>query len=51
MKLEEMLDLWVKITGVDPSEDKRSYTISFDDYLSEWDIKKNGRENQGSPIL
>lgn len=40
MELKAMLDLWVKITGVNPSEEKKSYTISFSDNLSEWDIEK-----------
>ena len=38
--LEEKLALWVKITGVDPTESKKCYSIYFDDRLSEYDIKK-----------
>lgn len=40
MELNKMLDLWVKITGVNPEENKRKYVIRFDDWLSDWDIKK-----------
>lgn len=39
LSLKEKLDLWVKITGINPSEEKRSYTISFGG-ISEWDIKE-----------
>lgn len=38
--LKEKLALWVKITGVNPAEDKKCYSIYFDDRLSEYDIKK-----------
>ncbi|MCI5509307.1 MAG: hypothetical protein MR436_02460 [Eubacterium sp.] len=40
MTLEEKLRLWVKITGVDPSENQTSYTIHFDGRLSSWDIER-----------
>ena len=40
MTLEEKLDLWVKITGVNPSEDNRKYTIYMDGRLSNYDIQK-----------
>lgn len=38
MTLEEKLELWVKITGVDPNQ--ASYSIRFNGGLSSWDIKK-----------
>lgn len=40
MTLEEKLKLWVKITGVDPTEEQKSFTIHFDGSLSSWDVKK-----------
>ena len=40
MTFEEKLRLWVKITGIDPSEKQTSYTIHFDGSLSSWDIEK-----------
>lgn len=38
MTLEEKLELWVKITGVDPNQ--TNYSIRLDGGLSSWDIKK-----------
>lgn len=40
MTLKEKFDLWVKITGVNPSEDNRKYTIYMDGRLSNYDIQK-----------
>lgn len=40
LSLEEKLQLWVKITGVNPNEEQKTYTIYFDDRLSEYDIRK-----------
>lgn len=40
LSLEEKLQLWVKITGVNPSEEQKSYTIYFDDRLSDYDIQQ-----------
>lgn len=40
MTLKEKLDLWVKITGVNPEEEKTMYTIHMDGRLSDYDIKK-----------
>lgn len=40
MTLQEKLSLWVKITGVDPSEEMKSYTIKLDGKMSTYDIKK-----------
>ena len=40
LSLEEKFKLWVKITGVDPNEEQKKYTIYFDDRLSEYDIRK-----------
>jgi hypothetical protein len=40
MKLKEKLDLWVKITGVNPQRESKSYTIHFNDSLSNYDIEK-----------
>ena len=38
MTLSEQLDLWTKITGVNPSEEQRSYTIYMNGKLSDYDI-------------
>lgn len=40
LSLEEKLQLWVKITGVNPAEDQKKYTIYFDDRLSDYDIRR-----------
>lgn len=40
MKLKEKLELWSKITGVNPQEKKSSYTIKFSDYLSDYQIEQ-----------
>ena len=40
LSLEEKFRLWVKITGVNPNEEQKSYTIYFDDRLSDYDIRK-----------
>lgn len=40
MTLKEKLDLWVKITGVNPSEKNKKYTIYMDGRLSDYDIQK-----------
>lgn len=40
LSLQEKLDLWVKITGVNPSEDKKKYTIYLDGRLSDFDVKR-----------
>lgn len=40
LSLEEKLSLWVKITGINPSEEKKSYTIYFDGRLSDYDVKR-----------
>ena len=40
LDLNEKLDLWVKITGVNPNEHKTSYTIKLDGKLSDYDIEK-----------
>ena len=39
LSLQEKLDLWVSITGLDPSKKKNKYTINFNGKLSDWDIK------------
>ena len=46
MKLKDMLDLWVKITDVNPQEQKTHYTISFDGRLSDYDIEKMNKKIQ-----
>lgn len=44
MTLKEMLELWIKITGVNPNEKNTHYTIHFDGRLSDYDIEKmNGK--------
>ena len=40
MTLEQKLELWVKITGVNPAEEQKVYSISFNDRLNEYDIRK-----------
>lgn len=40
MTLQEKLDLWVRIAGVNPSEDKKKYTLCFDGRISDYDIRK-----------
>lgn len=40
LSLEEKLQLWIKITGVDPNEEQKKYTIYFDDRLSDYDIRQ-----------
>lgn len=37
MTLEEKLNLWVELTGVDPSEEKTSYTFKMNG-VSDWDV-------------
>lgn len=37
--LNDRLNLWIKITGVNPAENKKSYKIYMDGRLSEYDIK------------
>lgn len=39
LNLKEMIALWVKITGVDPTEDNRSYNIYLDGRLSDYDVE------------
>lgn len=46
MSLKEMLELWVKITGVNPQENQTRYTIYFDDRLSDYDIEKMNQKIQ-----
>lgn len=48
MELQEKLDLWVKITGVNPEEERTSYTISFNDDLSDYDISEMNAKIQKS---
>ena len=40
MTLEEKLNLWVKLTGVDPSIEEKSIVFRMDGKLSRWDIEK-----------
>jgi len=40
LSLQEKFKLWVKITGVNPNEEQKNYTICFNDRLSEYDIRK-----------
>lgn len=41
MELTEKLNLWVKITGINPSEDKKEYAIYLNNNrLSDYDIKQ-----------
>lgn len=40
LSLPQMLDLWVDITGVNPSEKKTKYKMYLDGRLSDYDIEK-----------
>lgn len=40
LSLEEKLQLWIKITGINPNEEQKRYTIYFDDRLSDYDIRQ-----------
>ena len=40
MTLEQKLNLWVKITGVDPSKEVKSYTINLNGRMSSYDIER-----------
>jgi len=40
LSLKEKLDLWVKITGVNPAEEIKKYTIYLDGKLGQYDIVK-----------
>lgn len=40
MDLSEKLALWTKITGIDPTEENRSYTIHLNGRMGTYDIKK-----------
>lgn len=40
MALEEKLNLWVKLTGVDPSIEEKSIVFRMDGKLSRWDIEQ-----------
>lgn len=46
MSLKEMLELWIKITGVNPNEKKTHYTIHFDGRLSDYDIERMNEKIQ-----
>ena len=38
--LENALNLWIELTGVDPNEKNRSYTINFlNNKISDFEIK------------
>lgn len=40
MKIQDKLDLWVKLTNVDPTKEQKSYTINMSGRLSDFDIKR-----------
>lgn len=40
MDLKEKLDLWVKITGVNPAEERKVWSININGNLDDWDVKK-----------
>lgn len=40
MTLKEKLDLWVKITGVNPAEERNGWTILLDGSLTDYDVKE-----------
>ena len=40
MKIQDKLDLWVKLTNVDPTKEQKSYTINMSGRLSDFDIKQ-----------
>ena len=40
MKIQDKLDLWVKLTNVDPTKEQKSYTVNMSGRLSDFDIKQ-----------
>lgn len=48
MNINEMLNLWVKITNVNSQEQKASQMIHFDDYLTDYDIEKMNKKIEES---
>lgn len=40
MNIQDKLDLWVKLTNVDPTKEQKSYTINMSGRLSDFDIKQ-----------
>lgn len=40
MKIQDKLNIWVKLTNVNPTEEQKSYTINMSGRLSDFDIKR-----------
>lgn len=40
MKIQDKLNIWVKLTNVDPTKEQKSYTINMSGRLSDFDIKQ-----------
>lgn len=40
MNIQDKLDLWVKLTNVNPTKEQKSYTINMSGRLSDFDIKR-----------
>lgn len=40
MKIQDKLNLWVKLTNVNPTKEQKSYTINMSGRLSDFDIKR-----------
>lgn len=40
MKIQDKLNIWVKLTNVNPTEEQKSYTINMSGRLSDFDIKQ-----------
>lgn len=40
MKIQDKLNIWVKLTNVNPTKEQKSYTINMSGRLSDFDIKQ-----------
>lgn len=40
MKIQDKLNIWVKLTNIDPTKEQKSYTINMSGRLSDFDIKR-----------
>lgn len=40
MKIQDKLNIWVKLTNIDPTKEQKNYTINMSGRLSDFDIKR-----------
>lgn len=40
MKIQDKLNIWVKLTNVNPAKEQKSYTINMSGRLRDFDIKQ-----------